>query len=238
MKKDPLFVFLSGDSDSISDKIYRRTSAFKNYKRFPTVMLPAPEDVTMNISDALRRRRTIREYRDTPLSQKHISNILFWSAGLFEKGDEKQWRAHPSGGALFPIELYPIILRGENISRGVYHYNIEKHTLEHITTADVDTTVRGFGRYSEIIAQSGMAVVLSFVKKRSMGKYKEFAYKLAFLEGGHIGQNLSMLSSAYDLGSCNFGMRKIYAPLNEAIGLDGINETTFYAISIGHKKAQ
>jgi SagB-type dehydrogenase family enzyme len=240
MNSDPLFSFLSGDSDSILDQLHRRRSAYKKYTRFPEILLPTPDHIATGVSDVLQKRKSIREYSDEPLSQKYISNILFWSAGLLEKRGDNQLsrRAHPSGGALYPIELYPIILRGENIPRGVYHYNIEKHTLEHILTANLDDAVLTFdeyGSYADIIAQSGMTIILSFMKNRSMGKYKEFAYKLAFLEGGHIGQNLCMLSSALSLGSCSFALRKGFS-LNEAIGLDGVHEAAFYAVSVGCKK--
>ena len=238
MKIDPLLNYLEKNRISISQEVYKGDSLFKEYTRFPQITLPKPLPLPISFQDVLCKRKSMREYSKKHLTREQIGTLLFWSAGLFKNGDiqyvsDISERPHPSGGAKYPLELYLLILNGEGLERGVYHYNINKHTLEHLYTVDFEAITSCFEENDFFSLQSGMVILFSFIKTRNMGKYGALSYKLSFMEGGCIAQNIYLLSSALELGCCGMGMSTV-PNFNEALHLDGINESIFYGCAVGN----
>ena len=64
-----------------------------------------------------------------------VISDIFWSGyGL----NYKHTRVVPSGGALFPLELYGVIMQDVGrIKKGVYHYSPSSNALELISEEDV-----------------------------------------------------------------------------------------------------
>lgn len=239
MNRDPLFAYFIKNRESLSQQMYKEGSFFKRYSRFPQILLPVPERVTETFSDMVSERRSLREYSDRPLTLQELSTFFFWSAGRLEKRNKEkdisERRAHPSGGGKFPLELYVLILKSGEIERGVYHYSIETHALEQMIMIDIDVVLAQLAPHEEFACAGGMIVLFSFVKKRSFEKYGALAYKLAFMESGHIGQNMYLLASALDLACCGMGMND-GLKLSKVLLVDGINESIFYGIAIGIKR--
>jgi len=234
MELDPLIRFLSREHRTVPSGLYARSSGYKEYARFPSISLPGARTLDMSIEQALRERSSVREFSNRPLTTDELSTILLWSAGDLQTsaGTRPPKRPHPSGGALYPIEIYPLVLNVAEVEPGVYHYNIKKHALEKLIPVKFEEVLGSFVTQREVIKQAGVMLLFSFIKSRSMGKYGELAYKLAFLEGGHIGQNIQLVSTALGLSSCPFGTSM--NQLNEILTLDGVGEFIFYGLCVGH----
>jgi len=69
----------------------------------PILQLPAPERKgLMSLEEALAARRSVREFRREPLTDRELSQLL-WAAQGITSPDGK--RAAPSAGALYPLEV-------------------------------------------------------------------------------------------------------------------------------------
>src|SRR5262245_13604868 len=113
-----------------------RLGANKRFIGAPVVALPACRPCPTSLGDALRERRSTREFTDRPLALQDLSDLLGLSMGV--TGDvldrDVRRRAHPSGGGLFPIEPYLLVESVEGLRPGVYHYSPVLHQLETIRT--------------------------------------------------------------------------------------------------------
>ncbi|MDP3725708.1 MAG: SagB/ThcOx family dehydrogenase [bacterium] len=237
---DPFFNYFREERNSISRNVYEGTQgsfSCKEYPRFPQIFLPPPIKLEHSLSGILEKRKSTRSFIAEPLSLLEISSLLFWSMGMLNshtQGETKH-RMHPSGGAKFPIECYPLIIKKGELTRGIYHYNSFKHVLEKIASEEIlNNDVLWSSFAYPFVRDAAVVLVFSFVKERSIQKYGGLAYKLGLLEAGHIGQNVYLVSTALNLGCCalGFGLQEVKS-LHSLFDLDGSNESLCYAIAIG-----
>lgn len=208
------------------------TVRFKAYPRYLKISLPEPfYTKSILLRSAFIKRQSSRDFLKKPLSLKEISNILFFSCGLL-RGPESDLNAtrrmQPSGGGLYPLEIYPIVLLGNTtLPRGIYHYNVLEHHLERLP--DVFQSERIFfppGRKASIV------FLITFIEERVMSKYGNLSYKLALLEAGHIGQNIYLNCAAMNLKCCALAQVDDEAT-HRLLDIDGISETAIYAVAVG-----
>lgn len=88
-------------------------------------------------------RRTIRKFQREKISFKEFSTLLLFTWGKTrELCDTKIGKyilkTSPSGGSRHSIEVYPIILRVENIEPGIYHYSVQNHKIELIRNGNFE----------------------------------------------------------------------------------------------------
>ena len=98
-----------------------------NINQPPQIYLPSPSQKgEMSLEEAITRRRSIRHFAPQPLSQSQLSQIL-WSA----QGISDNHRTVPSSGATYPLEIFAVCGSNcvEQVGAGVYHYNIDSHSL-------------------------------------------------------------------------------------------------------------
>ncbi|MEE9191021.1 MAG: SagB/ThcOx family dehydrogenase, partial [Candidatus Aerophobetes bacterium] len=94
-----------------------------------TIKLPPPiVKGKISLEEALKKRRSERDFQDRALTLKQVSQILWAAQGITEERGFK--RAAPSAGALYPLELYLVVKKVEELEAGVYHYHPTNHTLD------------------------------------------------------------------------------------------------------------
>src|SRR5690348_8854231 len=96
----------------------------------------------------------------------------------------------PSGGALYPNELY-VYLKLQDLPAGVYHYDVAHHRLVLLRGGGFDSYLaRALGNRCDLPACFG-AVIISTMFWKNFYKYNNFAYRLQGLDAGVlIGQLL------------------------------------------------
>lgn len=235
MSFDPLLAYFRRYRQYLAQDIYKNSERFKEYARFDSIKLSKSKGLPRQLlSDALMQRNTTRLFDKKGMSKRQLGDLLFWAAGITGETDHKGiWsRNYPSGGAGYGIEIYPLILNVKGIQRGVYHYNVKQHIIEHLHTVELEAVGRLIAQYDEFALMSGTILLLSLLRERAVFRYGALSYKLLFLEAGHISQNIYLLSPSLGLGCCSLGMN--HAPLlNEKLRLDGINESIFYGMAVG-----
>lgn len=84
------------------------------------IKLPSPVlSSKTSIEDALNNRRSIRSYKNIPLTLQEVAQLLWAAQGITSKNG---FRTAPSAGALYPLEIYLVAGNIEKISPGIYHY--------------------------------------------------------------------------------------------------------------------
>jgi SagB-type dehydrogenase family enzyme len=183
---------------------------FKEYSRLNKIPLPKPGDLKISLEKALLKRRSKREFNGKAVSLKDLSTLLFYSAGIIEK-EENDWnkskRTYPSAGARFPLEIYPIVLKGgDGLDAGIYHYNVKGHFLERLAKDDgLVKKIYPKIIWQEMIENASLLLVVSCSFWRVLIKYKERGYRYALIEAGHFGQNVYLVSEAVGLKCCAIG---------------------------------
>ena len=234
---DPFFKYFSSGRNIPSRLFYGAADAPpKSYNRFLQITLPAPLSLPVSLEKVLHDRFSPQRFISRPLSAEHLGTILGRAVGnihdsFLQSGERR--RPHPSGGATYPIEVYPFIVaqRGD-IVPGLYHYNPASHALELLPADAPERVSMYFAHHTDIAESAGALFILSFLKSRSMHKYGSFSYKLGLIEGGHIGQNIYLIATALGLGCRALGGGDV-EKLNDALRLDGVNETVFYTLAVG-----
>jgi len=171
----------------------------KRYEGVPAIALPEPQLKKSDLAETLRSRKSQREFDAHTLNLARIGTVLGLSCGINESRDVPERRYYPSAGALYPLETYAIVMHAE-IPSGLYHYRVTEHVLEQVNTTEEFDYASCFSQKE--LAQAGMIVVITACIGRTLRKYGERAYRYVFIEAGHLGQNISLVSTALGLKSC------------------------------------
>lgn len=205
---------------------------YKRYPQAPRVnLLTTDERAEMSLEEAVRARRSVRSYAETPLTLADLGRLLSAAQGITEPRGEL--RAAPSAGALYPIEVYPVAHRVADLESGVYHYAVATHELELLEQGDLRASLSNAGLGQGFLGQANVCFVLTAIFQRTRWKYRERTYRYVLLEAGHIAQNLCLAATAMGLGSCPVGAF-LDDDLNALIGLDGRDEAALYIVAAGH----
>lgn len=208
---------------------------YKSYPRFRQIKLPDPGSINVEIGRVIEKRRSVREFGHHKITQKEISKILHYSAGINFRKDNDEYdafRAYPSAGARYPLEVYVVILKAEDMEPGLYHYDVRSHSLELISKGNFINRIYEYTGRQEMIKNASAVLVISAVFARTQKKYKERGYRYIFLDAGHLAQNVYLISTALKIGCCTVG-GFLDNKMNNLLGLDGKEESSIYIGVIG-----
>lgn len=158
-----------------------------------------PRDLVgrITLEKTIAQRRSVRDFADKALAIEQIGQLCWAGQGITDKASG--FRASPSAGALYPIELY--IVTAEAVDR----YRPKDHSLERQFTGDVRPALHRAGLGQEPIGDAPVCVVITAVVERTARKYGERAERYCFLEAGHVAQNILLQATALDLGGVPIG---------------------------------
>ncbi len=164
--------------------------------------LPRPKlNGKVSLETAINRRRTIRSFTAEPLSLEQYSQIFWAAQGVTEDRGFK--RAAPSGGALYPNDIYSVV--GENcvngLKSGVYHYDPKDHAVSLVFEGDLRNKVAMAALSQTWISTAPINILITAEYRRITSKYGKRGKRYAIIEAGHIGQNILLQSEAMGLGA-------------------------------------
>jgi SagB-type dehydrogenase family enzyme len=115
-------------------------------------------------------------------------------------------RPVPSGGGLYPLELYFVLRNVEKIDPGIYHYAPLVHGLETIRSLEVPRQFLGeIFLWQPYVGDASVVVLCTAVLERSLWKYDDRGYRYVLFEAGHVAQNVNLVAASLGLGSLNLG---------------------------------
>ena len=220
----------------------RQAAPFKEYPLAETVPLPAPILPPVSLADAITRRASCRQFTGEPLPLQQVSNLLFAAYGIhgeFPFGDQQFFeRTVPSGGGLFPLELYLLLRFGSDVDPGVYHYNALHHFLERIHSFQMPGPLLSelFLGQPYLMNAAGILVITTVVE-RSLWKYEDRGYRYILFEAGHVAQNLNLAAAAQELGCLNLG-GFFDTELAALLSIDIDQEVPLYCVALGEPRTK
>jgi SagB-type dehydrogenase family enzyme len=211
----------------------RQPPLYKEYTDVQRIALPGSGPFRgLYTEEAILKRRSVREYSDQPMALEELSRLLHYGGGITAERWGNRLRAAPSAGALYPIEVYPVIHRVQGLEPGLYHYRVQDHALELLRTADLTGEIVRHGLAQGFLGEANLVLVLTAIFQRLRWKYQERTYRYALLEAGHLGQNVYLAATSMGMGACAVGAF-LDEELNGMLGIDGRGEAAIYLLAIG-----
>ncbi len=170
------------------------------------IYLPLPLfESNVSLEESILHRRSIREYLDKPLTLQQLSQLLWAAQGI----TETRWgfRASPSAGATYPLEIYVVI--GENgvegLNAGVYNYKPHSHSLVLVKEGDIREELYEACLNQEWVRDAPVVFVIAADYERTTRIYGERGIRYVHMEVGHVGQNIYLEATALGLGTVAVG---------------------------------
>ncbi|UMZ74274.1 SagB/ThcOx family dehydrogenase [Natranaerofaba carboxydovora] len=160
-------------------------------------------EVDVSIQETIENRRSIRSYQDEKLDLEEISYLMWAAQGITDS--DTGYRAAPSAGATFPMEVYVVVGDVEELSPGIYRYLPEEHELQLVLEGDFRDDLMGAALGQAPIGEASINIVITSIYERVMSTYGERGIRYAKIEAGHISQNIFLLSTALELGTVSIG---------------------------------
>jgi SagB-type dehydrogenase family enzyme len=172
--------------------------------------LPPPAEKLGELRDLLAGRYSCRRFDGASLSLDEVSTLLWATYGVTGRSrlGALDWldRPLPSGGGLYPLEVYALAGRVRDLEAGVYHYVPAVHGLELVRGGRMPP---GFLTYlfmgQPYPARAPLTVVITSVVERSLAKYGDRGLRYVLLEAGHAMQSFALAAGALGLGTCQLG---------------------------------
>ncbi len=170
------------------------------------INLPSPgQDGGMSLAKAIARRRSIRDFTPEPISQSQLSQILWAAQG--KSNTRRNYRTIPSAGATYPLEIF--VAGGqksiEEIDDGVYHYDVDTHSLILHHRGDVRLELARAALGQEYIYQAPVDIVICAVYSQTLVRYGSRGERYVHMEVGHAGQNIYLQATALGLATVAIG---------------------------------
>lgn len=201
------------------------------------LVLPPARPLTMSLDTAIAERLSCRAYTEGAIGAVDLATVLSTAYGV--RGSTQLGaidlpeRPVPSGGGLYPLELYVVIRAVDGVPAGVHHYVPAHHVLEPVRDEALPPTfVTYLFMGQECAADAAAVIVQSFVPGRSLWKYGERGYRYALCEAGHVAQNVNLAAAAIGLGTCNLG-GFFDDELAGVLRIDVEHEIPLYATAVG-----
>ncbi len=213
--------------------------AYKLYRGLPVV--PFSPEVPLTL-----------EGREAPVKPdlREIGHFLWYVFGLtqycqsvFALGSTEQAagamqsyrRFVPSGGALYPNELY-MYLKMEDFPAGVYHYDVAHHRLVLLREGNFDSYLaRALGNRCDVSACFG-TVFVSTMFWKNFFKYNNLAYRLQGLDAGVLIGQLLEVAKRFGFASGVY-FQFLDRAVNHLLGLSEQEESVYAVIPLSVEPA-
>jgi SagB-type dehydrogenase family enzyme len=211
-----------------------------SHRGFPLLSLPRAGTLAdRQLGETLLQRRSRRTFSREPAALTDLSNILYFGAGITRTSvDSHQiaWglRCAPSGGALYPIDIYCVAFDVLGVQAGLHAYNPRDHALECLTPGDFRERLSRATYLPQVFQTAAACMIMVARFSRSKFKYGERSYRFILIEAGHIAQNMLLVAQACGCGAVPIG-GFVDDQLNAMLGLDGCDQAVVYAVAIGRE---
>jgi len=181
-----------------------------------SITLYKPDLENLKTSDipftqVLESRKSIREHGEMPITAQQLGEFLYRCARIrnllqTEKG-ELLSRPYPSGGAMYELELYPVVNRCQDILPGLYYYQPQAHELCCISseTEAVEALLKGASMAMGKQEIPQVLIVITARFQRLAWKYESIAYALMLKHVGALYQTMYLVATAMNLAPCGIG---------------------------------
>ncbi|MBQ6231912.1 MAG: SagB/ThcOx family dehydrogenase [Clostridia bacterium] len=185
-------------------------------------------------------RKSHRVYTEGTITLEQLSFLLWCTQGVKSVRGRSYatLRTVPGGGARHPFECYMAVRKVEGLQAGLYHYLPMTHRIEYLGMPDDLEGMIGESLSGQSWAEKASVVFYySCVFYRAEWRYGVWAHPTVLIDSGHITENLYLAATAIGLGGCAIAAVDTPAA-DRAFGLDGVDESIFYAMPVGTVAAE
>jgi SagB-type dehydrogenase family enzyme len=196
------------------------------------IKLPAPRyKGDISVEEAIFKRRSIRAYKDEPLTLKEVSQLLWSAGGKTIDGITGATRAYPSAGGIYPLEIYLVAGDVKGLTKGIYRYRWEDHTIILVKEGDFRNQLMWAALGQRMVADAPVSLVFTAVYSRTTRRYgKRGEVRYVPMDVGGAGQNVHLQAEALGLGTVIIGAFRDKA-VKEILGVK--KEEPLYIMPIG-----
>jgi SagB-type dehydrogenase family enzyme len=180
--------------------------------------IPFDKDENKALNLLNHNRSSLREFNQKQgLSFAELSQLLKLSYTKTQAGIKDKFipsaRNIASGGGLYPVDMYFVNQRIEQLPKGVYHYNLDRMSLE--KTSDFESDIA----FQEAVKKAFFTeakndmdyrnatgyIILGSVLNRTCFKYLDRGIRWALIDTGAIIHSIYLASTALELACCAVG---------------------------------
>ena len=204
----------------------------------PSPELPLPQPSDTALTRLAGKRASCRAFAPKTLPLQLLSDILWGSYGISRT--ERMMPADllallrpvPSAGGLFPLEVYFLTQRVEELRDGLHHYNVRHHSLDTLEPAPLFERFRHALMMYDAVKDANVIMFLSAVFQRTQKKYGPRGYRYILLEAGHTVQNVCLLAAEANLSTLCMGGYSD-GEVNRLLALNPREEGVVYSVAVG-----
>lgn len=209
------------------------TRAGRRYASRATLSLPDRAPLSCDLASALTARRSAESFGGGHVSLPVLASLLLRTYGITGWEGGRALRPTPSGGALYPLDVFVIAQRISDLrTSGLYHFDPFREVLADLGDVDL-VAVESSLNPPELPASAAMTIVVSASFWRSRFKYGQRALRFALMEAGHLAQNMLLVATGHGLATRPIG-GFLDAGLTELLpDHNGVDDAPLYALLIG-----
>jgi SagB-type dehydrogenase family enzyme len=216
-------------------KLLRRVKPFTD---FPKVALPEQLPAsTKSLDEVMFHRHTARAFAAEAINLEQLAKVLTMSYGVNRSNEgtnfPRPFRVIPSGGALYPLEIYVHACKVDGLAPGLYHYDPEEHNLDVLRQQDESERILPHLVQQDLAKNAAAVIFITAVFGRSTFKYGDRGYRFILFEAGHLAQNANLTAAEMGLITTNVGGYSDRG-IDRYLGIDGLNESAIYLLLLGH----
>jgi len=172
--------------------------------------LEALAKTDISLTQAIESRQSIYEYDNQPITLNQLGEFLYRCARVKEVYTHEEdmmnvgectKRPYPCGGALYELEIYPVINRCQGLNAGLYHYQPLSHTLHAIADWNPEVEALIFDAWKATVQQDVPQVLFIITARfgRLFWKYYAIGYGLILKHIGVLFQTFYLVATAMQL---------------------------------------
>lgn len=219
-------------------------SSLEDNKQFKKIELPDAAPLRMSFDSIIQRRRSIRQYTGDSVSLSYLASIIKASMGITTTQEvnlmsggttSMSYRATPSAGGVYPVELYVVALNIEKLEQGIYQYNAAENCLVNIHNKEIALKLlESFSVQEDQISikRSGFIGLLIGTPDKAIHKYGNRGLGFTFHEVGAISQNIHLAATCLGLGSVDCASY-YNDEAHRILRIDGIHKNLLHTVVVG-----
>lgn len=212
------------------------------------IALPAPTALNDDsLLNSLTRRKTCRSFTGAAVSLDDVGSLLYLSLGYLRERDADRddtiaeglgaRRSSPSGGGLNACAGYAVVQNVAGLAPGLYAYHPAEHALSFIGTLP-DTAPGNLLGGQHFINNLPLGLFITARFDRLWWKYAHSrAYRMAFVEAGHLSQTFQLVATALGMGTWLTGAFSD-TQVEKLLKLDNNAEQPLFFVGCGESDGQ
>ncbi|MBV4488716.1 SagB/ThcOx family dehydrogenase [Pseudomonas sp. SWRI153] len=212
------------------------------------ITLPAPGAMNDDrLSQALLSRKTCRSYTGAAVTLEEVGTLLYFTLGYLPAREKTPGdsvapgfdarRSSPSGGGLNACEGFLLAQNVVGLEPGIYAYHSARHALIRINTPP-ESALGQLLAGQHFIDNLPLGLFITARFDRLWWKYEHSrAYRMAFIEAGHLSQTFQLVATTLGLGTWLTGAFAD-GQVETLLGLEGSAEQPLFFVGCGKSDGQ